>query len=160
MKHSIALIAFFTITLNAYCQKKGVIKADFSGVPEYNFYQLGYEFNIQDNSSIEIGLGFGSEPDINLYGVSIQSRYYLNQTAPEGFHLGPRVLAVYAQSKDTSWYNGKPSAFGFEIDGILGHQFIIGNSITLDPYIGGGVALVDNQAVGGFIWGITLGVCF
>ncbi|MBE9490162.1 MAG: hypothetical protein IMY67_07715 [Bacteroidetes bacterium] len=157
----ICMMTFFTMMSQ---EKKGVIKTDISGINDYNFYQLAYEFNIKEKNSFEVGIGFGSENGINIYGLSIQGRYYLNKisntTAPAGFHVGPRVLAVYAESNESTIRGVKENAFSFEIDGIIGYQFIIGNIITFDPYIGGGIAIVENQTVTGFVWGVTLGVAF
>jgi hypothetical protein len=76
---------------------KGVIKTDISGINKYNFYQLTYEFNIKENNSFEVGTGFGSENGINIYGLSIQGRYYINKIsnnlAPVGFHVGPKNIS-------------------------------------------------------------------
>ena len=157
----ICMISAFTMMSQ---EKKGVIKTDISGINDYNFYQLGYEFNIKENNSFEVGIGFGSERGINIYGLSLQGRYYLNNIskiiAPEGFHVGPRILAIYAESNESSAFIGKETAFSFEIDGLIGYQFLISNIITLDPYIGGGIAIVENQTVTGLVWGVTLGVAF
>ncbi|MFG6686117.1 DUF3575 domain-containing protein [Mariniflexile sp. HNIBRBA6329] len=154
---SFLLIAFKSISQ----EKKSVIKTDIGSISEYNFYQLSYEFNIKKNNSMEVGAGYGSESGINIFGLSIQSRYYLSKTSPSGFHIGPRVLVIYAESKERSVFTrSKENAFGFEIDGIVGYQFLIEDLITLDPYIGGGLATVNNQTTTGFIWGITLGIAF
>ena len=56
-------------------EKKGVIQTHLGFLSEYNFYQLGYEFNIQGKKSFEVGIGFGSESQVNMYGLSLQLRH-------------------------------------------------------------------------------------
>ncbi|WP_203258251.1 hypothetical protein [Hyunsoonleella ulvae] len=140
---------------------KGIIKTDIGGISEYNFYQLSYEFNIKEKNAMEIGVGYGTESGINIFGLSIQSRYYISKEAPTGFHIGPRVLAIHAESKQRDVFTGsKDNAFGFEIDGLIGYQFLIEDLISLNPYLGLGLATVNNQTTTGIVWGITLGIAF
>ena len=145
--------------------KSGVIKTEISTlVSGFNFYQLGYEFNIQEKNSLQIGVGFGTQDEINVYALNIQSRFYLNNWTnskpPRGFHIGPRVAVIYGESNHSSLYTGKQTAFGFELDGLFGYQFLIGDIVALDPYIGPGVAIFNNQTQFGLILGVTLGVAF
>ena len=140
--------------------KKGIIKTDVGFLADYNFYQLIYEFNIEDKKSFEVGLGFGSESGVNVYGLSLQARYYFFNKAPRGFHIGPRVLAIYAETNESNYLGVKDNSFGFELDGILGYQFLLGDVVTLDPYIAPGLAIVNNQTNLGFVYGLTVGIAF
>jgi len=141
----------------------GVIKAEIAGVAsEVNFYQVGYEFQIEDNSSFQLSAGFGSENEVNVYALGIQNRYYLGHAvAPEGLHLGPRLLAIYAESNRTNLItNSKDTAFGFELDAIFGYQFLIAELLTLDPYIGAGLAVINSETQVGVVFGGTVGFAF
>ena len=80
--------------------------------------------------------------------------------APKGFHVGPRFLAIYAESNNSNRLGVKDNGFGFQIDGIIGHQFLIANVLTLDRYVEPGMAIINSQAEFGFIWGITVGIAF
>lgn len=141
-------------------EKNGIIKTDLGFLSEYTFYQLSYEFKLEAKKSFEMGIGFGSESGVNVYGLSIQARFYISDMAPIGFHVGPRVLAIYAESNSSNRLGVKDNAFGFELDGIIGHQFLAWDVLTIDPYVGPALAIVDNQTKFGFIGGITVGVAF
>ncbi|MEW4922721.1 hypothetical protein [Algibacter sp. 2305UL17-15] len=156
------LFLFACIGLKSFSQDtNGIIKTDIGTIAEYNFYQLSYEFNITENNSMELGAGYGSESGVNAFGLSMQSRYYLSEVAPKGFHVGPRILAIYAESRRSNAFTGtKDNAFGFEIDGLFGYQFLIEDLISLNPYAGGGLAIVNNITTTGFVFGITLGIAF
>ena len=69
MKRNLLVIIVMMSVFNMMSQeKKAVIKTDLGFLSDYNFYQLSYEFNIEDKRSFEVGLGFESESGINVYG--------------------------------------------------------------------------------------------
>lgn len=161
MKRNLLVIIVMMSALNMISQeKKAVIKTDLGFLSDYNFYQLSYEFNIEDKRSFEVGVGFGSESGINVYGFSIQGRYYISDLTPKGFHVGPRILAIYAESNNSNRLGVKDNTFGFEIDALIGHQFLAWDVLTIDPYAGPGLVLVENQTEFGFVFGITVGFAF
>ena len=157
-------IIFISVVVSSYSQNKTkIIKTDFSGIAETKIFQIAYENKTKENSSFEFGIGFGTEEDVNFYGLSTQIRFFPYNdkfNTPFGFHFGTRVLAIYAETRESTWTGTKDSSLGFELDAITGYQFIVNNVLTIDPYIGYGLAVVNNQTETGFVWGFTFGVAF
>ena len=137
-----------------------VLKLELTNIYQTNFYQLSYEFNINRSNSHEISLGTGNRLDINYYSTSYQYRHYIEDGftrmgAPAGFHLGPRLKAIY-----TSNQTNDDKTIGGEVDLLFGYQAVLGNRITIDPYTGIGLSVLKSGTYVHVAWGLTIGYLF
>ena len=155
------IVSLALVTNSGYSQAGDtVLKLELTNIYQTNFFQLSYEFNINSNSSHEISLGTGKKLDINYYSASYQFRHYIEDGftrmgAPAGFHLGSRIKAIY-----TSNTINHDKTFGGELNGLFGYQAIIANNLTLDPYTGVGISVLESGTYIHVAWGLTIGYLF
>lgn len=160
--HTYLLIVSLAFVTNSGYSQAGdtVLKLELTNIYQTNFFQLSYEFNIDKNRSHEISLGNGKRLDINYFSTSYQYKQYLDDGftkggAPAGFHLGPRIKAIYTTNSKNS-----DRTFGGELDALFGYQAVILNNLTLDPYTGVGISVLESGTYVHVAWGLTVGYLF
>ena len=158
---NLLIVSLAFVTNSGYSQAGDtVLKLELTNIYQTNFFQLSYEFNIDSGISHEISLGTGKKLDINYYSASYQFRHYIEDGftrmgAPTGFHLGPRIKAIYISNTINS-----DKTFGGELDALFGYQAVIAHNLTLDPYTGVGLSILKNGTYVHVAWGLTVGYLF
>ena len=137
-----------------------VLKLELTNIYQTNFLQLSYEFNIDRSRSHEISIGTGKRYDITYFSTSYQYKRYLDDGftkggPPAGFHLGPRIKAIYTSNAINS-----NKTFGGELDALFGYQAVIANNLTIDPYTGVGLSVLESGTYVHVAWGLTIGYLF
>ena len=152
-----------TLLSQTEIEKKGILKIDVSALASTNFYLLTYEHKLKDKATIEIGAGYGSDDTFDYYGGNLGMNIYFNKNIqPSGFHVGPRALIIYAvdKSPNSRPLNDSLSTLFIELDGILGYQIILGNALSINPYLGPGIAMGGGGTTFGIVFGGKIGVLF
>lgn len=155
------IVSLASVTNSGYSQAGDtVLKLELTNIYQTNFFQLSYEFDIDSNSSHEVSLGTGKNYDIKYFSTSYQYKRYLDDGftkggPPAGFHLGPRIKAIYTVNTKNS-----DKTFGGELDVLFGYQAVIANNFTLDPYTGVGLSVLESGTYIHVAWGLTIGYIF
>ena len=160
--YTFLLIVSLALTTNSSYSQAGdtVLKIELTNIYQTNFFQLSYEFNIDNKSSHEISIGTGKRYDIKYFSTSYQYKLYLDdgftkKGPPAGFHLGPRIKAIYTTNSKKS-----DRTFGGELDALFGYQAVIANNFTVDPYTGVGFSVLESGTYVHVAWGLTIGYLF
>lgn len=105
-----------------------------------------YERVINEQMSGQLGF-FYTFPGITIahtsyrgFGITPEFRYYVTSEAPDGFYVGPylryqRFTLKYQE--DGSQYDGQSGTFtAFGGGGLLGYQWVFGERVSLDAFLG------------------------
>ena len=136
----VVLAAGLILSSSAFGQKKNAIKVNLFS-PILKTYNIAYERAINDGLSVNIGAfytgvkrddvsntGFGIQPDLRIYPGKNESL--------KGFYIAPflRYMSFTAKEEILEVLETQTSVIGGGL--LIGGQFIFGDIITLDMFIG------------------------
>jgi hypothetical protein len=177
MKKILCACALVAVTFAANAQEKSnAIKANiFSPIAKTGSFF--YERKLNEKSSAQLGVGFTAynKNDVGINGMFFtpEYRFYLSGESMNGFYAGPFVRYQNLKITDKT-QNDKATLTTFGGGVVVGRQWLFGNIVTLDIFVGpsynsGSVKYDDGSGnttiPGGFNgfgvrFGTTLGIAF
>ncbi|RYY83737.1 MAG: DUF3575 domain-containing protein [Chitinophagaceae bacterium] len=140
MKKTILALGLAAVAFGAQAQKSNAIKANIFS-PIVKSGSFFYERKINEKMTGQIGVGFTAynKTDVGFNGIFItpEFRYYLTGEALDGVYVGPFVRYQNLKISDessSSKENATLSTFGG--GAVIGRQWLFGNIVTLDIFIG------------------------
>ncbi|GAB4091537.1 DUF3575 domain-containing protein [Flaviaesturariibacter terrae] len=178
MKKAILALGFAAVAFGAQAQKSNAIKVNILS-PIVKSGSFFYERAIGENKTVQLGVGFTAynKSDVKFNGIFLtpEFRFYLNGEAMNGVYVGPFLRYQNLKIEDKSGgTSDKATLSTFGGGAVVGRQWIFGNVVTLDLFIGpsystGTVKYDDgagNTSIPGSLngfgvrTGVTLGVAF
>jgi len=112
---------------------------------EHTSVQLGVQYTLPRRARILGTDILGPNGELNRFAITPEFRYYPSGNAPTGFYLAPfaRYANLSAKGDITRNVGGQPQTFQgkvtlhtYSIGGLIGGQFLFGEHISLDAYLG------------------------
>lgn len=173
----VLLAAGLILSSSAFGQKKNAIKVNIFS-PIFRTGSFFYERALNEATSAQLGFFYTgykiTDTKFSGYGITPEFRFYPSKNEDlKGFYLGPFLrYQSFSLTEDVTDSKGTFSAFGGGL--LIGGQFLFGNVVTLDIFIGpayyGGSTKVESGSEDAFDLGsfdgfgvrtgVTIGIAF
>ena len=130
MKKLLFIVGVSMLLANTSNAQENAVKVNPIGLV-FGIANAGYEFEVNDSQTVTVSGIYYGLTGISGFGIGGEYRFYLTDDSFRGWHAGPAVGYLGLSEKITDSSSGF-----FSIGGEGGHQWIVGENIVLDAFIG------------------------
>lgn len=128
-------------------------------------YNISYETTMDESASVQIGgqyvsweLGSG---EVSGFGAGASLRYYLRQSAPHGFYIGPGGSVAFVRDTSEDLGTGGSiagTAIALGTSAIAGYQWITDGGFAVNLSAGISIIFSDLEEASGVAPGLGFGI--